>query len=103
MFALAGLAGVEPWSYTLRELDWMASAADEAEWSRAAELGAMVAGLAGAAISPDDLNPYARARRQAERAAARKLLAHAAEVLPETLSAAEIERRWQRFQSVPST
>ena len=55
----AGVVGLDPWPYTLRELDAMASARDEAQWDRAASIIAAVVTAAGTeACDPCAVHPY---------------------------------------------
>ncbi|MDD5728824.1 MAG: hypothetical protein PHV59_09685 [Victivallales bacterium] len=66
----AGIIGVEPWSFTLRELYTMMFARQRAEWQRAALLTATVKNLfvssKAGLVKPESLNPYHRKAKKVE-------------------------------------
>lgn len=57
---LASLAGVEPWGYSMRELNLMAEAREAAEWERASWIMHVIANFAFGneeRYKPADFNP----------------------------------------------
>lgn len=71
VYRLAGRAGVDPDPRTLRELHWMAEAADRANWKHTSQVLAAIVNSnpyrKGKAATPSDFDPYAsldQARQQ---------------------------------------
>lgn len=60
-FEAAGVAGVEPWGYSLRELRWMADGRERRAWDRAGAVCYTVARLMGARkATPADFDFWTR-------------------------------------------
>ena len=64
MFELAGIAGVEPWSFSLRQLMWMAEKRRSADWDTAASIIAKLHNVNCVKrhnmIRPEQVHPFAR-------------------------------------------
>jgi hypothetical protein len=61
VYEIAGVAGVPPEGYSLRELCWLARGVDKAAWARTAMLCAVVASTFGGRkrrFKPSDFSPY---------------------------------------------
>lgn len=63
---MAGVVGIDPGPFTLRELLWMADSKLADSWGRSAQITAMIynanRGENSSAATPDDFNPYRRDR-----------------------------------------
>jgi hypothetical protein len=63
IFELAGIAGVEPWSFSLRQLVWMAEKRRWADWDTTSSLIAKLHNVHCAKrsdmITPDQIHPFA--------------------------------------------
>lgn len=62
VFQAAGAAGVEPWSYSMRELLWMADGAWRPFSSIIAKMHNVNIQKRSDAITPDSVNPYSTAK-----------------------------------------
>ena len=64
MFELAGIAGVEPWSFILRQLMWMAEKRRSAEWDTVSSLMALIHNVNCSKrhhmVGPEKFHPFAR-------------------------------------------
>ena len=72
MYECAGVLGVQPDPYTLRELVAMAEARERSEWGRVSSLMALVANLLrdphkGRPLRPADFNPYVEQEKTPEK------------------------------------
>lgn len=62
---MAGVLGINPDPFTLRELDWMLQGRGEFEWSMTSSLMALQINMnCKKKVKPNDFNPFARQIKQ---------------------------------------
>ena len=68
IFQYAGIIGIDPSPFTVRELDWMVQGRGEFEWSMTAHQMALQINMnrrkGSPAIVPSDLNPFVHKRKR---------------------------------------
>jgi len=59
LFEAAGIAGVDPWPYTFRQLVWMSNAKQRSEWEQTALIAALIHNTnSKTKRRVDDFNPF---------------------------------------------
>lgn len=67
IFEAAGIAGVNPWRYTMRELYWMANAKQYADWNWASNLIATLINVnvdKRNQVTPDQCHPFRQHKKK---------------------------------------
>ena len=86
---------MEPWGYSLRELDWRAKVIGLTEWDKVAWLVYHVP-FTGGKGKWQDYNPLRQLEKQATKRRFSKDMDSARAHLPDTLTEDEIEELWQK-------
>jgi len=94
---LAATAGVSPWEYSLRELQWRADERMVAAWDRTAWLAYHIP-FTGGRGRWQDYSPLRQAQRAASMNALNNTVAQAKARMPDTLTNDEIDARWAKHK-----
>ena len=76
MYEIAGVLGVDPEPFTLRELWWMIGGKDKKDWGVLSVICATMynaSGFSKKVVSPDEFNPYLKSAKRSRPAGTRSI------------------------------
>ena len=92
---IAGIAGVDPWDYSLRELVWRYDAIRMEQWDHTAWLCFHIPRWGKTRKTPIDFNPLRMQERQTNIAKLNAWIDEVSDKLPETLSTEDFEKQFE--------